>query len=171
MDQLFFYSKSANKPAGKGTNELVSEYSKYRELNEVKDWRKVLSNFYVSQFVYDGKTYNSVEHAFQGKKIQLVDEDKANWFTVDSKHPIGLGDGNDARKNRKLVMLSEKTLKEWNDIKHNIMKDILMAKFSQVPLAKKVLLLTKDAKLLHGTRGIPITRQMELEYVRSQLET
>ena len=48
MDQLFYYSKSADKPAGKGTNEIAVDYNIYKELNKIKDWRKILSNFYVS---------------------------------------------------------------------------------------------------------------------------
>ena len=49
------------------------------------------------------------------------------------------------------------------------MKDILFAKFTQVDIANKVLALTKNAELLHGSKGIPITRQYELEAVRNQL--
>ena len=90
-DTLFFFSKSANKPAGKGTNEHVVNLGDYKVLNDIKDWRKILSNFYVSEFIYKNKRWNSVEHAFQSSKIELVDEKKAEWFNLDSGHPIGLG--------------------------------------------------------------------------------
>ena len=49
------------------------------------------------------------------------------------------------------------------------MEDILFAKFSQVELANRVLLATNNAILLHGTRGIPVQRQVELERVRELL--
>lgn len=68
MDQLFFYSKSANKSAGKGVNEIVLNYNIYNELNKIKNWRQILSNLYNHEFIYDDKIYNSVEHAFQAKK-------------------------------------------------------------------------------------------------------
>jgi predicted NAD-dependent protein-ADP-ribosyltransferase YbiA (DUF1768 family) len=68
-DTLFFFSKSADKLAGKGTNESVNCTKDYDELNKIKDWRKILSNLYFSPFTYQGKTYNSAEHAFQGKKL------------------------------------------------------------------------------------------------------
>ena len=172
MDKLFFHSKSADKPAGKDVNECALDYNIYEDLNKIKDWRKILSNFFVAEFVYENKTYNSVEHAFQGKKIELVDKDKAFWFSKDSGHVIGTTkDGLVARKNRKLVILDDNQLNKWDKIKSKIMKDILFAKFTQVDVAKKVLLLTKKSELLHGSKGIPIMRQYELEEVRNQLST
>jgi len=170
MDQLFYYSKSSDKPAGKGTNEKAVDYTIYNELNKIKDWRKILSNFYVSEFTYDNKIYNSVEHAFQAKKIELVDKDKAYWFCKNSNHIIGIGNGLTARKNRKLVILTSEDLQRWDDIKHKIMEAILLAKFTQIPIAKQVLLLTQTAILLHGTKGMPITRQHELENVRNKIK-
>jgi hypothetical protein len=50
------------------------------------------------------------------------------------------------------------------------MEAILLAKFTQIPIAKQVLLLTQTAILLHGTKGIPITRQYELENVRNKIK-
>jgi hypothetical protein len=99
----------------------------------------------------------------------MVDEKKAEWFSLDSGHPIGRGDGLIARKNRKLVMLDGETIRNWDNIKSEIMQDILYAKFSQVALAKKVLLATNQSILLHGTRGVPPQRQIELEQVRERL--
>ena len=170
MDKLFYYSKSADKPAGKGTNEIAVDNNIYKELNKIKDWRKILSNFYISEFTYDNNIYNSVEHAFQAKKIELVNKDKAYLFCKNSGHIIGSGDGLIARKNRKLVILNNEYLKKWNNIKHKVMEDILLAKFTQVPIAKQVLLLTKNAILLHGSKGIPITRQYDLENVRNKIQ-
>ena len=170
MDQLFYYSKSANKPAGKGVNEQVLNYNIYDELNKIKDWRKILSNLYYNEFTYDDKIYNSVEHAFQAKKIEIVDKEKAYWFCKNSGNIIGMGDGLIARKNRKIIILTDEELNKWNDKKDKIMDDILLAKFTQIPIAKQVLLLTHNAILLHGTRGIPISRQLNIEKVRNKLK-
>ena len=63
MDRLYFYSKSADKKPGQGANEVVS--GDYTELAKIKDWRKVLSNFHYCPFVFEGKTYNTIEHVFQ----------------------------------------------------------------------------------------------------------
>lgn len=172
-DVLFYYSKSADKPAGKGTNEKLinpKDIKKYEELNSYQDWRKILSNFYHADFFYNGKQYHTAEHAFQGAKISLVDPVKGNWFSVDIGHQIGTStDGEIARKNRKLIELTSQQLKQWNEIKSKTLEDILYAKFSQNELPKKVLLATKDAILTHGTRGTPITRQFELEKVRERI--
>ena len=170
-DKLFYYSKSANKQAGKGVNEFVSNYNEYDELNKIKDWRKMLSNFYVAEFTYNGNTYYTAEHAFQAKKIDLVDSAKAYLFCIESGNIIGTtNDGNIARKNRKLVILDDERIKIWNEIKHNIMKEILICKFTQNKELGNVLLLTKKAILLHGAKGIPISRQYDLEEVRNSLE-
>ena len=170
-DKLFYYSKSANKQAGKGVNEFVSNYNEYDELNKIKDWRKMLSNFYVAEFNYNGNTYYTAEHAFQAKKIELVDSAKAYFFCIESGNIIGTtNDGNIARKNRKLVILDDESIKIWNKIKHNIMKEILICKFTQNNELCNVLLLTKKAILLHGAKGIPISRQYDLEEVRNSLE-
>jgi ribA/ribD-fused uncharacterized protein len=170
-DKLFYYSKSANKQAGKGVNEFVSNYNEYDELNKIKDWRKMLSNFYVAEFNYNGNTYYTAEHAFQAKKIELVDSAKAYFFCIESGNIIGTTkDGNIARKNRKLVILDDERIKIWNKIKHNIMKEILICKFTQNKELGNVLLLTKKAILLHGAKGIPISRQYDLEEVRNSLE-
>ena len=171
-DKLFYYSKSANKQAGKGVNEFVSNYNEYDELNKIKDWRKMLSNFYVADFTYNGKTYYTAEHAFQAKKIELMDAAKANLFCIESGDIIGTTkDGNIARKNRKLVILDYERIKIWDEIKHNVMKEILICKFTQNNELGNVLLLTKKAILLHGAKGIPISRQYDLEEVRNYLET
>ena len=171
-DKLFYYSKSANKQAGKGVNEFVSNYNEYDELNKIKDWRKMLSNFYVADFTYNGKTYYTAEHAFHAKKIELMDAAKANLFCIESGDIIGTTkDGNIARKNRKLVILDDERIKIWDEIKHNVMKEILICKFTQNNELCNVLLLTKKAILLHGSKGIPISRQYDLEEVRNYLET
>jgi predicted NAD-dependent protein-ADP-ribosyltransferase YbiA (DUF1768 family) len=170
MDKLFYYSKSANKTAGKGVNEYVLNYQIYEELNKIKDWRQILSNFYCHNFMYEDKTYNSVEHAFQSKKIEIVDKEKAYWFCKNSGHIIGISDGLIARKNRKLIILKPKDLNKWNDIKYEILYEILLSKFSQIPICNQVLLLTHNAVLLHGARGIPICRQFILEKVRNTLK-
>ena len=83
-----------------------------------------------------------------------------------SGHLIGISnDGSIARKNRKLVVLNNNDIKKWDNIKYKIMEEILIAKFTQVPIAKQVLLLTQNAILLHGATGIPI-----LEKVRNNLK-
>lgn len=166
MDTLFFFSKSAHRMAGRGANESVL-VDNYDELNLITDWRKMLSNFYVAKFTYEAKTYHTVEHALQAKKIELIDKDKAFLFCIESGSIIGnTPNGEIARKNRKIVILDTDNLAKWDQMKSGILREILMCKFGQNDFLKETLLKTKNAVLTHGARGIPIMRQIELENVR-----
>jgi len=166
MDKLCFYSGSADVCAGRGVHEYVKDVSNYRELNKIKHWRKILSNFYVSPFLYENKEWNTVEHAFQSKKIALQSMEKADWFHKHSGHAIGQGDGFIARKNRKIMILSPENLERWDFMKKDILEKILLAKFSQDKLCKKTLISTLDAELWHSVHSDPV-RQFELENVRT----
>lgn len=170
---FFYYSKSANKPPGKGANEFLASHdpSDFLELSKIEDWRKILSNFHEGVFEYEGRHYNTAEHCFQGAKISLVDESKGDLFAVESNSQLSLGNGEVARKNRIMVILNLAQLIEWNNKKDQVLEGILRAKFNQVEVAKRVLLLTKDAELWHGTRGIPKTQQLALERIRSELQS
>lgn len=174
-DKLFFYSKSADKQPGRGANECVKDASQYFELSKLKNWRKTLSNFHVSPFVFEGKTYNSIEHAFQAKKIALADPEKAFTFTVESGTELGLGDGLMAQKNRKLVKLNEKQIARWFTISTTVMRDAAIAKYAASVAsaasaeARTVLRLTNDAELWHIVSRKPPIRFHHLEEIRSTL--
>lgn len=170
-DKLYFYSKSKDVAPGKGVNEVVADASAYTDLSKHKDWRKVLSNFHVCPFKYDGYTYNSVEHAFQAKKIALADPDKAYKFTVESGDPLGKADGEAARKKRKDAVLDAKLLAKWGTMKDKVMYDASLAKFTTCPEAAAVLLATGDAQLWHiMMRSTEHVRFEHLEQIRAQLK-
>lgn len=168
-DKLFFYSKSRDVVPGKGANEYVKDVELYSNLEKIKDWRKILSNFHVFPFEYEGYTYNTIEHVFQAKKIELVDKEKALWFTVESKNKIGKGNGEIARKNRKLCKLDKEQLIIWSKMKNKIMFEAAIKKYKACEEAKNVLKATKDAELWHiVSRSTPI-RFEHLEIIRSEL--
>lgn len=169
-----FYSGSADAKPGKGVNEYVDPdmISKYAPLSKEKDWRRVLSNFDVCPFVFEGKTYRTIEHVFQSKKIALADPGEADKFTVESGHPIGQGDGAVAQKNRKLVKLTLPQLQQWDDMKDDVMERATVAKYAQCPEKLRILKLTDGATLLHlmKVRGKPsnLVRFEHLERIRDQ---
>lgn len=168
-DKLYFYSKSKDAAPGKGAGEFVNNPEEYNDLKSVKDWRKVLSNFHHYPFTYEGYTYNTIEHVFQAKKIELVSPDKAHWFTVESGHEIGLGNGEIARKNRKLCKLNADQLKLWSTMKDQVMYDATLEKYKANEAAQNVLCATKSAELWHIVpRSKPI-RFEHLEMIRVQL--
>jgi predicted NAD-dependent protein-ADP-ribosyltransferase YbiA (DUF1768 family) len=168
-DKLFFYSKSKDVAVGKGVNEFVSNSGLYEELTKIKDFRKMLSNFHLCPFKYEGKTYNTIEHVFQAKKIEIVDKEKALWFTIESGNDIGIGDGEIARKNRKLCKLNDEQLKLWGTMKDDVMHKAAMAKYKVCKEARHVLKMTNRAQLWHiVSRGKPI-RFEHLERIRNDL--
>jgi len=149
MDKLFYYSKSKNVDAGKGKNEIVADFNKYEDLNKIKNWRQILSNFHEYPFTYKNFKYNTIEHCFQSQKIKLVSNEIAHNFTIDSGNIIGYSGGEVARKNRKIVILNKDQLEAWNENKNMIMKDICYIKYMQCIEYKRVLDLTMDAELWH----------------------
>ena len=77
-----------------------------------------LSNFYYKPFVYDGVKYTTVEHAFQSLKTLDPEERKA---VLECNTP-----GKAKRMGRKVHMRSD-----WENIKIQLMHDLVYAKFSQ----------------------------------------
>lgn len=175
-DKFVFYSKSADKKPGFGTGEEKNTNTDYSELAKIKDWRKVLSNFYVSPFILDDNSWNSVEHFFHAVKFRNKKNPSKNYdyyktFTLDNDSPWSI-DPLLAKQAGKAGRVSDITGKVFDkkigDVK--VPKDVKMredfyskgissklqklaflAKFTQNPELKKVLLSTKDAELWHFT--------------------
>jgi predicted NAD-dependent protein-ADP-ribosyltransferase YbiA (DUF1768 family) len=169
-DKLCYYSKSRHAPVGLGANEYVKDPSLYHSLNTIENWRRILSNFYCEPFTYKDKQYNSVEHVFQSYKIALVSPEKAHYFSIDSNHEIGQGDGALAQKNRKLVVLNKQQLEHWDAIKHELMTDITLQRILQSDTYKKVLFATQNAQLWHVISRKGIVRNQYLEDLRDNLK-
>jgi predicted NAD-dependent protein-ADP-ribosyltransferase YbiA (DUF1768 family) len=165
-DKLCYYSKSADATVGKGKNEFVNNLAIYSELSKIPNWRRILSNFYTEPFIFEENSYNSVEHAFQGYKIALVNKKIAKYFTLNSNHPIGKGDGVIAQKNRKIVILNAEQLAHWDSIKDEIMREITLQRIIQSDLYRNVLLLTHKAELWHVISRKGIVRNIYLEELR-----
>ncbi len=169
-DRLYFYSGSADRPPGEGVHERIRDVSAYAALAQVPDWRKRLSNFWVADFTLDGQSFRTVEHCFQAAKIGLVSPEKARSFALESGSALAKGDGNAARKQRKLVLLDGAQLAAWEARKHGVMQAAMKAKFSQHAELRAVLLATRPAELWHGTgRGQPPSRIYDLEQIRAEL--
>ena len=169
-DRLYFFSGSADVPAGQGGHERVADAARYAALAGMRHWRRMLSNFWSADFTLAGRTYRTVEHAFQAAKIALVDPALAERFALESGSELARGDGAAARKQRKLVLLTEAQLRRWDERKHAVMRDAMRAKFSQHEPLRALLLATLTAELWHGTgRGQPPARIHDLETIRDTL--
>lgn len=174
-DKLYYFSKSADKYPGKGINEKISDDKVYHELSKTKNWRKILSNFYVSPFVLDGHNWQTVEHYYQGMKFIGAFRDQ---FSLDSKSNIcelpemAKAAGGKTGKFKGIKIRPDEItcdIDEFNKNKNEIMFKAMMAKFSQNKEISKVLINTQNAELWHSTRGIVAHRVFILEKVRDLL--
>lgn len=95
-----------------------------------------LSNFTPCKVTYNGRTYRTVEHAFQAAKSLDEMEQKIFLFVSDPA---------EAKRWGRQVHLRP----DWEQVKDNIMKDLLKQKFSQEPF-KSQLLATGNIKLVEG---------------------
>jgi ribA/ribD-fused uncharacterized protein len=169
MDRLYYFSRSADKYPGKGSNEYVKNPNDYLELSKIADWRKMLSNFWVAPFDINGVRFNTVEHAYQGSKIGIADPDLGHSFSLNTGSELSQSSGDVAQKNRKLVVLNSDQLTKWQLVQDELVYQALVSKFSQNPDLREVLLFTNDAELWHGAPRVKPNRQYILEKVRAEL--
>ena len=107
--------------------------------NIIKDFRGkyyFLSNFSPSKIEYDGYTYENAEAAFHAQK------NSSTFY----KYMMQFQDPSTAKKEGRKVRLRE----DWEEVKDNIMYEIVKAKFTQDKLLRNKLLATKDAMLIEG---------------------
>jgi len=166
---FLFHSKSAHKAPGKGSGEIIpaGRVSDFTELQmkENKDWRKVLSNFYVAEFQLDGKRWNSVEHYFHANKFKTKDSDYYMSFSLDDESSKINKDPRLAKKAGRKLKLNMEERRNWEKEKSGVMKRAQMEKYRTSEHARKILLLTKDAKLMHHvarSQPIEFTETMEI---------
>ena len=185
MTRFVFYSKSADKKPGKGSNEELTKGENYKDLEKIKDWRKKLSNMYISPFILGGKEYISVENFFHSIKFSKDYPEFAATFAMDgntewSKDPFKSKQaGKQGRVysgGKKYTNSNLPELKNYKDAKmradfysgiDNIAMTLaLYSKFTQNKDLEKLLLDTGNAELYHIMRGKPLERWYHLERVR-----
>lgn len=96
-----------------------------------------LSNFYLSPFTLDGHVYPTVEHAFQVAK------------TLDPKMQAMIRNAPTPAAVKQMGRLA--TLRpDWEDVKNDVMLDLLRVKFRPVSGLSTALLDTGDEELVEG---------------------
>lgn len=162
--QFMFYGASADAKPGKGSGEKIGakDIILFNNLQLVANWRRKLDDTYAEPFTYDNKRWQTVEHYYQASKFKKGFPDFYAQFSLDSESEIS--------KNVKMAMGAggktgrfEKELVRPKDVKLDAdfyggrdrveRGNALMAKFEQNPELRKMLLDTRDAKLLHFVRG------------------
>lgn len=170
-----FYSKSSHNKAGKGSGELIkqSRITEFNTLNKDSvcvDWRKKLDDSWIAPFTLDGHRWGSVEHYFQGSQYKKGFPDFYLEFSLDSESdiskdvPLAKLVGSKPNKQHKLsqkpkssnIVIDSDFYEMGLNPRHEEERlNALMAKFTQNLDLKKVLMETKDAKLMRFERGNP----------------
>ncbi len=180
-DKLLFYSKSKDLPAGaivsgRVIQEDVHDPDDYTALNAIPHWRQVLSNFYTFDFVVEVSpdtvlTFRTIEHGFHYFKIKIANPERAFELALESGTQLSQGDGLDARRARKLVVLTPQQLQEWDRQRDTVLYLLSKCRYSQDSLSKRVLLATQDAQLWHIVSKSSPVRFSHLETIREELRT
>ena len=158
-----FYSKSGDKKPGKGSGEKIDEKDriKFSELASIKNWRKTLSNFAETPFTLDGLKWNGVEWYYQGSKFKKNNPEFYKKFSLGSGSDIShdavlaksAGGKSGKRKGKQIrskeIQVDEDFFGGDNPRGVKEMYDAQEAKYNQNKDAKRVLLATNNAKLVH----------------------
>lgn len=113
-----------------------------RPSDRVKEEHIFLNNFYYSPFIIDGIEFKTVEHYYQAKKFT------GDKFTQVQQTPTP----DEAKKLAHEFSCDEE---EWSQIKDNVMREALEAKFNQNPDLKQQLLDTGSNKLIEDSSRDP----------------
>lgn len=97
-----------------------------------------LNNFYPSTIFIDGKSYQTVEHAYQAHKAPTLSEHEIIRCAADSMEAKRLG--------RAMILPPD-----WDDKRVEMMKTFVRKKFEN-PLLRELLKGTGDATLIHDNR-------------------
>jgi len=150
----------------------------FSELIAIPDWRRKLDNFWIQPFTLDGKRWNSVEHYYQGSKFKENNPEFYTSFSMESgtelsKNPemAKSAAGTSGKYKGTLVRPIEVKIDSdfYGKRKEKENNDALYAKFSQNEELKRLLLGTKNAKLLQYKVGKePVIRE-DLMLIRDKL--
>jgi len=178
-----FYSRSSGSALpGKGIGEKIPETQtfKFDVLSKIPDWRKKLSNLWISPFKLDGHEWNSVEHYYQASKFKKNNPEFYLKFTLDknpnsnlSKEPSMAKSAGGKMGKYMGKLIRDKSIKIddgfFENDRFTTMKKAMRAKFTQNKELNTLLKETKDAKLVHFKRFGPLDIFVDLMEVRQEL--
>lgn len=128
-------------PATKLATQTVAFYSHRPEkYGEVEAYRHCFSNFSPHPVVYEGKKYQTSEHAFQAAKMEKEEDRDA---------VAACGSAMDAAK----LGRSRKMRSDWEQVKISIMETIVENKFRQNPECSDALKKTGGAYIEERTKN------------------
>lgn len=174
-----YYDKSADTKPGKGAGEKIesSRIKEFGVLSGIKNWRRLLSNYGVTEFTLDDKKWLSVAHYFEASKYKKSNPEIYRLFSLDSESEISSSiPAVKALRSKRIFNGKEyipydvKVDEDFETRAENEMLDALKAKFTQNKEAKTALKETKDAKLiLYNRRKAPLT-QFTIMQIRKDIQ-
>lgn len=178
---FMFHKTSAHEKPGKGSGETIKpeNISKYAELARIKDWRRLLADEATTPFKLDGKSWQTVEHYYQGSQFKKGFPDFYKLFSLDSDHEISkdvdkaIAAGSKTGMYKKTLMRPKTTKPDpdffTNGRNNTERATALLAKFQTNAESRRVLVLTHDAVLKQFVRGTPAEPDELLMEVRSKV--
>lgn len=182
-----FYDKSDPTPkAGKGSGEDIPEERiiEFNVLNNdkiLRDWRRKLDDSWKCSFTLNDKKWASVDNYYYGSQYKKGHPDFYEKFSIDSNSELSL-DPKKAKavstkgkyEKRKIRPDNVKPDPDFFELGPNQRSKLeryaaLKAKFEQNADLKKILIETKDAKLVNFVRSSPATTDLELMNIRKEI--
>ena len=143
----------------------------YAELKAIPHWRRMFSSLYDAEpFLWEGRTFRSVEHAFQSAKFFSCGKMRAaERFALESGDRLASASALEAHRCRKIEILSPAELAAWEAARHATKLRIYEARFTQGTPAR-ALAATGQAELWSAGPRIGPLRCTTIEEVRGALQ-
>jgi len=175
---VFIFNSSDDLP-GKAPGESISNQKviEFSFLAQIPNWRKKLCNNWIAIIDLDKKHWASVEHYLQANKFKNTCPEFYHTFSLESKSTLSqkpelaIGAGSSSGK---YLGNQIRPLNCSIDTQYNIDKFLekaLTAKFMQHPDLKRILIETKNAKLMEYRRGKQPILAETLMLVRKKIES
>lgn len=143
-DCLYFYDRSAHLTPGEGVWEGVADTAKYRPLQDITDWRRMLADGWACSFHMNGRLYRTAHHALCAAHLYSLGKSEAA-DTLDARHGDDELSGSIAAATKLLKKEGGSLADGWEGKEEAILR-IYVDKFKSGKL-RSALLGTGDARL------------------------
>ena len=178
-----YYNHSNSKPLpGKGHGEkiLPDRIRDFAELAVIPEWRKKMDNSWEQPFGLDNNRWNSVVHYYEANKYKKSNPEFYLSFALESGTKLSKSSEMAKAAGSKSGKFGEDLIrpiqvkidKEYDDeMKNEVLKKAMYAKFSQNEDLKSLLLFTQNAKLLSSCKSKVPKLEEDLMFIREKMKS